>query len=112
MNSGARPSLRARRESDLVERQRGACGKRNFASFCCVDQRVGWFSLARQGILQGAIPDVRLELSTAARQAGPVMRDSLLLSSENAEALREEAMIGSIAGGTLLGVYLAQGGKT
>jgi hypothetical protein len=76
MNSGARPSLRARRESDLVERQRRACGKRYFASFCCVDQRVGCFSLARQGILQGAIPDLRLELSTAARQAGPVMRDA------------------------------------
>jgi hypothetical protein len=86
MNSGARPSRRARCESDLVERQRGACGKWNFAGFCYVNQHVGCFSLARRGILQGTILELRLERSTA-RQAGPVTREALLSFSENVEAL-------------------------
>jgi len=76
MNSDARPSLKAHRESDLAERQRGACGKRNSAGFCRVNQGVGCFSFAGQGILQGTILDLRPDRSTA-RQAGPVMRDAL-----------------------------------
>jgi hypothetical protein len=67
MNRGARPSLGARRASDLGERQRGACGKRNFAGFCRVNQRVGCFSFARY--------------------PGPVMHEVDAVLSENVEAL-------------------------
>ncbi len=42
-----RPAESQAARNDLVERQRGACGKRNFAGFCRVNQRVGCFSFAR-----------------------------------------------------------------